>query len=311
MTRARIALLAALALGASSCDIGGVLRRNASTFFSTPAKLPNRIRRPARPDARLAVLWIGHATALIQMDDKFILTDPVFTETVGQFSRRMVEPGIDPADLPRLDAVLISHMHFDHLSMGSLAMIERKLSYLVVPEKGAIYVPSFSFDTVELPAWKSYEHAGLRITAVPVIHPGFRWFVDTQAMDTSATGYVLEYHGMKVYFGGDTAYSQERFQATAARFPGIDLAILPISPVNPREVMEAIHLDSREALQAFQDLGARWMMPVHHATFVNSVDPPFYAAGLLQREMALRGIGEERVRFFEVGEQRVFVAKAP
>jgi L-ascorbate metabolism protein UlaG (beta-lactamase superfamily) len=311
MTRARLALLAALALGASSCDVGAILKRNSSAFFSEPAKLQNRIKQPVRADARLAVLWVGHATALIQMDDKFVLTDPVFTETVGQFSRRIVEPGIDPADLPHVDAVVISHMHFDHLSMGSLALVERKVSTLVVPEKGTIYIPDFAFDTIELAAWQSYAQGGLRITAVPVLHPGFRWGVDTQAMDTSATGYVIEYHGMKVYFGGDTAYAKERFQATAARFPGIDLALLPISPVNPRAVMDAIHLDSRQALLAFQDLGARWMVPVHHATFVNSVDPPYYAAGLLQREMAIMGVGEERVHLMDVGEQQVFVAKAP
>ena len=59
------------------------------------------ITEPARPDARLAALWVGHATVLVQLDDKFILTDPVFTDTVGQISKRLVEPGLDPEVCPR------------------------------------------------------------------------------------------------------------------------------------------------------------------------------------------------------------------
>ena len=94
-----------------------------------------KLTDPIDKNARLAVLWIGHATALVQIDDKVILTDPVFTSSVGQLSKRLVEPGLDPENLPPVDAVLISHMHFDHLSLGSLEMIERKVRMLLMPPR--------------------------------------------------------------------------------------------------------------------------------------------------------------------------------
>jgi len=245
-------------------------------LFSRPAPLPStRIAQPRRDDARVAVLWVGHATVLLQMDDQMILTDPLLVDTVGQLTRRLQEPGIDPANLPQLDAVVVSHMHFDHLSYGSLDRIEPKVRRLFVPRGGMVYVPNYAFDVRELGTWESFQNeAGLRVTAVPVKHVGFRYGLDAAWMKSTFTGYVFEYHGLTVYFGGDTAYDGERFRATRARFPAIDLAILPIGPIHPRGTMEATHVDPAESVQAFLDLGARVMVPIHYATLVNSFDAP-------------------------------------
>jgi N-acyl-phosphatidylethanolamine-hydrolysing phospholipase D len=308
MRRSALAVLA-LALAMPACAPGTIFAGNVAAFFRAPARVPHKIERPYRPDARLAVLWIGHASMLVQIDDKLVLTDPVFTETVGQVSRRLVEPGLDPAVLPRVDAAIISHLHPDHLSLASLQQIERKLGYLVVPEQGTAHVPDFAFETVELPWWKSFEQGGLRITAVPVRHTGFRWGVDATWMkDKGRSGYVIEYHGIKVYFGGDTAYTKERFEATRARFPDLDLAILPIAPGRPRSIMESMHVDPAEALDAFADLGARWMVPMHHSTFVNSIDPPDAEVRELARLTRARGL-DDRVRILAIGEQRVLVPR--
>ncbi|APR86531.1 Outer membrane protein romA [Minicystis rosea] len=275
LSRASFAVAALLASSTLSCAVSTMVGNNAVAFFQKPASVPHKIDRPFRADARLAVLWIGHASMLVQIDDKLILTDPVLTETVAQVSRRLVEPGIDAAAIPHVDAAIISHLHPDHLSMGSLQMLERKLGCLVVPEQGTAHVPDFAFETVELPFWRSFERAGLRITAVPVRHTGFRWGVDSMWMTGKGfSGYVIEYHGITVYFGGDTAYAKAHFEATRARFPKIDLAILPIAPARPRDIMEGMHIDPAEALDAFRDLGARFMVPMHHSTFINSVDPP-------------------------------------
>ena len=129
-----------------ACSRGS--RSRAASSCAPPAGRPARFlvaaqgreaKDPIDKDARLAVLWVGHATALVQIDDKVILTDPVFTSTVGMLSRRLVEPGIDPQDLPPLDAVLISHMHYDHLSLGSLELIEPRSNPLV-PRGGLAYL---------------------------------------------------------------------------------------------------------------------------------------------------------------------------
>jgi N-acyl-phosphatidylethanolamine-hydrolysing phospholipase D len=301
---------AAVALAAllSACTASRILGGNLAALGTRPRPVPNKITHPARSDSRIAVTWVGHATVLVQLDDKFILTDPVFTETIGQLTRRMVEPGLDPENLPPIDAVLVSHMHFDHLSLGSLDLIEPKTRRLFVPEGGLVYIPNYRFDERELATWRSWEEGGLRITAVPVKHNGFRYGADGAWMTTSFTGYVVEYHGLTVYFGGDTAYFPG-FSETRERFAHIDLALLPIAPIHPRSFMEAMHVDPREAMQAMSDLGAETMMPIHFDTFPNSADEPGEAKDLLRKLADERGLGPDRVAILEIGEQRVIVPK--
>jgi L-ascorbate metabolism protein UlaG (beta-lactamase superfamily) len=306
----RISELALLALlvATPGCFVGRAGVRVLGSFFSSPEKVV-QAKHPVAKDARLAAVWVGHSTVLVQLDDKVILTDPVFTNTVGQLSKRLVEPGIDPKDLPPVDAVLISHMHVDHLSLGSLEMIEPRVRTALLPPGGAAYITDgFSFPSYELRTWQAWEKDGLRVTAVPVDHVGFRYGVDDAWMTHAFTGYLVEYHGLKVYFGGDTAYDQRNFVETGQRFPKIDLALLPIGPIEPRSFMRRFHLDPREALQAFIDLDAARMLPIHYGTFVNSTDNP----GDALRELAIAqksvDLGPRRlVAPLKIGERRVFV----
>jgi L-ascorbate metabolism protein UlaG (beta-lactamase superfamily) len=282
-----------------------------SPLFESPRRVENKIQTPVRADARLAVLWVGHATALLQLDDKLVMTDPVFTSSVGQLSARLVEPGLDLERVPRLDAVLISHLHFDHLSLGTLEALEDRIRTLVVPERGLVYLTDFDFPAVELATWQSFEHDGLRITAVPVDHNGMRYGIDRAWMTTGFSGYVIEYRGQCVYFGGDTGYAKTLFQKTRQRFPKIDLALLPIAPIKPRSFMAQFHIDPHEAVDAFFDLGARWMVPIHFDTFVNSRDAVGDAPKRLRHVMRERGVGSDRIALLEIGEQRVFVRQDP
>jgi L-ascorbate metabolism protein UlaG (beta-lactamase superfamily) len=122
-------------------------------------------------------------------------------------------------------------------------------------------------------------------------------------MTTSYTGYVVEYAGHSVYFGGDTGYSRE-FRETARRFPDLDLAVLPIAPIEPRDFMCRVHLDPGEALRAFDDLGAKLLLPMHFDTFVNSDDSPGQARRELERLAMRKHLGAKLV-LLEVGEQRL------
>lgn len=305
-------LLVALALAGCARPLGllGVVSRNAAALLTPVRHVPYRVTRPARADARLAVLWVGHATVLVQIDDRFVLTDPVFTAAVGQVSPRLVEPGIDPARLPRLDAVLVSHTHFDHLSQGSLTMLAPRAAHLLVPSGAMVYVPDVDLPATELPTWTHWEHRGLRVTAVPVEHTGWRYGADAAWMTDSFTAYVIEYHGLTVYFGGDTAYAPALFRATAARFPRIDLALLPIAPIEPRDFMGPHHMDPPQAVQAFRDLGAAHMVPIHFDTFINSADAVGDAPAALRRVLAARRVGPGEVSILAIGEQRVIVPRA-
>jgi N-acyl-phosphatidylethanolamine-hydrolysing phospholipase D len=307
MVRARLLLPIVFAL--SGCGfIGRVLQRSFAAS-PEPARIENKIRDPRRADARLAVLWIGHATALVQLDDAFVLTDPVFTRNVGQLSPRLVEPGHHANDLPPLAAVVVSHMHFDHLSYDSLSMIEDKTPIVFLPPGAKASVPRYAFESRELDRWESHDAGGVKVTAVPVRHVGGRWGID-QAWNTRAfTGYVFQYHGLSVYFGGDTAFDRDRFEQTRASFPDLSLALLPICPTAPRDFMRRTHMDTIEALDAFSLLGARHMVPVHFDTFINSDDRPGDCSRFLRDHMRERGISDDQVAILAIGEQRVLIAK--
>jgi N-acyl-phosphatidylethanolamine-hydrolysing phospholipase D len=304
---ATLALLAML-VAVVACGTGyRVLSRSVAAMTVGPRPVARRVRHPKLEHARLAVLWVGHSTALIQLDDRLVLTDPVFTRSVGQLSPRLVEPGLSPDVIPSLDAVVVSHMHFDHLSHESLDRIASKTRWLVLPAGGLVYLGDYRFRVSELRRWQAHELDGLRITAVPARHAGWRYALDAPWMTRSAAGYVIEYHGLVVYFAGDTGYRSALFRDIARRFPDIDLALLPIAPISPPEFMRRRHLDPAQALDAFELLHARWFVPIHFDTFINSTGELGDAPALLRRELARRQIPADRVHLLDVGEQRVFV----
>jgi N-acyl-phosphatidylethanolamine-hydrolysing phospholipase D len=265
----------------------------------------HKVTTPIRPDVGLSVLWVGHATVLIQIHDKIIITDPVFTKTIGLLAKRSIDAGLDPAAITRLDAILISHIHFDHFSYGSLGMLPRS-ARLFVPSGGIAYTPEFGFaETLPLKQWQAFEKDGMRITAVPVQHFGGRYGFDAGwNAEPTWTGYVIEYKGTTVLFAGDTGYDPEFFKEIGRRFQ-IDVALLPIAPIEPRDFMGRVHTDPKDALQVFEDVGAKVMIPIHHDTFFQGLEPtPSYAKTIMQKLVEERGL-QQRVKILEIGEQIV------
>ncbi len=108
------------------------------------ALVPHKLSNPILPDVGLSVLWVGHASVLIQIHDKVFLTDPSFSRTVGILSQRVVEPGIDPASLHHVDYVLVSHIHFDHLNYESLSDLPKQ-GTLLIPIGGQSTLLSLAF----------------------------------------------------------------------------------------------------------------------------------------------------------------------
>ncbi len=285
--------------------------RSIAALLGTPRKIENKITDPYLPEARLAVVWIGHATVLIQIDDKFILTDPNLMNTVGQFSKRLVEPGIDPENLPVLSAVLISHMHIDHLSPASIDLICGKIHQLLIPQGGMVYIPDFAFPIDELAKWQTWEKDGLRITAVPAVHNGWRYGLDDAWMKTSYTGYLIEYNGIRVHFAGDTAYDPDLFVSIGERFPDIDLTLVPVAPIHPRDYSKARHTDPVEAIQIFQDLKADFLTPIHFDTFPESADTLGEAASIMRKEMSVKGLSDDQVVILRHGERHMYLRQEP
>lgn len=283
----------------TGCWVGRAMGRNAAHFADAPLATPKAA--PGVTGAKLAVTWIGHATMLIQLGEHFVLTDPMLMPTIAQLAKRRVQPGIDPERMPWLDAVVISHMHQDHYSPNSLDLIDGKISRLLLPENGLLYAADATYPTRDMSTWQRDTSGAIAITQVPVKHVGWRYAVDAGWMPRAFCGWVLEYGGLTVYFGGDTGYDRARFLATRKRFPHIDLALLPIAPVEPRRSQAPNHVGPLEALDAFLDLGAEVMVPMHYDTFWFGDDQPGDAVRILREGMKTKGIRDDRVRIAEIG----------
>ncbi len=317
-----IVLLAIIIISASaiSCNMLLVAVRNVPVFFSEPRKVTDKIKQPIKRDARLSALWIGHATVLLQMDDKVIITDPFLTETVGEFARRIVEPGIDPENIPKCDIVLISHSHFDHLSYGSLQMLEKKGkgTSLVFPKDLENYLPDYDMNFIRLGNNKGYENEitgettlvnGVKITAVYAQHWGGRYGFDGYLWDdNSYTGYIIQYNGMTVYFAGDTGYDSTKFKKLGKLFD-IDLALIPIGPcADCRQCGTFNHVFPVDAFEIFKDINPNWMIPIHYGTLQFAQADPIEPVYVFE-ELKVKNKESERIKILEIGDQYTFMSK--
>ena len=263
------------------------------------------ITTPFLPNAKLAVAWVGHATVLLQIQDKIIITDPFLTNTIGMVVKRSVGPGLDPALLPKVDVTLVSHIHFDHFSYGSLDLLPKN-GILAVPLGAAEYTPDFGFQEVhEMKPWDVIEKDGVRVTAVPAQHFTGRYGFDGEWLgELGYTGYVIEYGGYAVFFAGDTGYNPEYFKEIGRRFK-IDLALIPIAPGSGAGVGSRVHVNPLGALMIFKDVGAKYMMPMHYGTlFYGPETNPTEPLDRLKDAAARQGL-TDRIIGLQVGEQRV------
>lgn len=307
--RALIVCFVVLLLSLSGCS--GYLQRMVTQSFgrfgASIPDAPHIITTPIIPNANLAVGWVGHATVLIQIRDKIIITDPLFTNTIGMLVKRFVKPGLDPKILPKVDFTLISHMHFDHFSFGSLEELP-KSGILVIPDGLAEYTPEFGFrETDLLKPWEVLERDSVRITAVPVRHFNGRYGMDGAWLGTRGyTGYVIEYDGIVVFFAGDTGYDPELFKEIGRRFK-IQLALIPIAPGGGGAggLGSRVHVSPLGAVTIFKDVGAKYMMPIHFGTmYYGSTPNPEAQLEALRAAAQQEGVAD-RIVVLEVGEQRV------
>jgi L-ascorbate metabolism protein UlaG (beta-lactamase superfamily) len=222
----------------------------------------------------LGVTFIGHSSFLIQIGGRKLLIDPVFAERLIAL-RRLRRPGVRIKDLPAIDLVLLSHAHMDHLNRPSLRRIvahNMKVSgrapIAVVPWGVEDLVSDLGFArVVTLEWWQTKSISGIDISMTPCKHWGARLFKDTHR---GFGGYVLRGGGHTLYHSGDTAYF-DGFAKIGKRWKP-DIALLPIGAYRP-DSYRGVHTCPEEALQAFLDVGAQRMIPMHYGTFRLSQEP--------------------------------------
>ena len=217
----------------------------------------------------LAVTWFGHASALLEVDGRRVLVDPVWGERVSPSpligpTRLHPVPG-ELADLPPVDAVLISHDHYDHLDLPTVRELVRlSAAPFVVPLGIGAHLRVWGVPEeriVELDWNASTTVGGLTLTCTEARHFSGRYlYRDT----TLWASWAIAGPRHSVFFGGDTGYTPA-FAAIGAQHGPFDLTLLPVGAYN--EAWHAIHMDPEEAVRAHGDLGGRVMLPIHWATF--------------------------------------------
>lgn len=255
------------------------------------------------------VTWIGHSTVLVQLDGVTFLTDPTWAGRSGPFSgfigvRRYTPPGIAFDDLPRIDFVLISHDHYDHLDEPTVRRLARTFDPLFVVPLGikAWLADRGITHAVELDWGESVAVKGLTVVCTPAQHGGGRTAVD-QGRRLWSSWAVLG--SKRFYFGGDTGYYRH-FTETGARLGPFDLAALPIGSYTPREIARPVHMSPEEALQASLDLRASHLLGVHWGTFALAREPYDEPPTRLRAELERRHLGADAAWILNPGETRTW-----
>jgi L-ascorbate metabolism protein UlaG (beta-lactamase superfamily) len=234
-----------------------------------PVETRRRADFDAPPASGLRATWLGHATALVEIDGVRVLTDPVWSERVSPSSfvgpRRFFEPPLALADLPRIDAVVISHDHYDHLDMETVKTLARTGTRFCVPlgvgahlEKWGIPAPQIA----ERDWGEPTEIAGITITPAAARHFSGRRLSDRDA--TLWCSWVLAGPRHRVFYSGDSGYF-DGFRDIGGAYGPFDVTLMSLGAYGP--TWPLIHMTPEEVVQAHRDLRGELLVPVHWATF--------------------------------------------
>ncbi|HEY1542875.1 MAG TPA: MBL fold metallo-hydrolase [Xanthobacteraceae bacterium] len=258
----------------------------------------------------IAITFVNHATFLIQTAEVAILTDPIWSERASPFRRigpkRVRPPGVIFGDLPAIDIVLVSHNHYDHLDVATLARLRQRFAPTVLAAAGdGRLIAPLGFRRVhELDWWEQVRlRDTLAITFVPAQHFSARGLFDRQK--SLWGGFMIESRGRRVYFGGDTGYSTH-FADIRGRFGPPDVAMIGIGAYEPRWFMQPVHMNPAEAVRAHRDLGSRRSIGMHFGTFQLTLEPINQPRIDLERARADSGIPPDEFVTLHEGETRIY-----
>ena len=217
----------------------------------------------------LRFVWLGHSSVLVELDCKRILIDPVFSERASIFSwagpKRFQPPPIQAKDLPTLDAVLISHDHYDHLDKSTIVAIAEKTASFHVPLGVAAILESWGIQKSKIHEyawWDVHEVDGITIVATPARHFSGRGLFDRNR--TLWCSWVVSRNGKKVFHSGDTGMTAQ-FKEIGKKYGPFDVAFIKMAAYN--ENWPDIHLNPEQAVEANHDIGGKLLVPIHWATF--------------------------------------------
>jgi N-acyl-phosphatidylethanolamine-hydrolysing phospholipase D len=242
-----------------------------------------------------SAVWIGHSTFLVECNGVTLLTDPIFNQYCSPIPikglKRRSEISFQVHTLPKIDIVLLSHNHYDHLDDHAVRELAAKQPHIlwILPKGMASWFRRRGITRcLELGWWDSVALNTCSITAVPTQHFSGRSLWDRNK--THWNGYVVEIGKKKLYFVGDTGYNDYDFKKIGFRFAPIDLSLIPIGAYLPRRLMSPVHCCPKGAVQIHQDVGSRFSLGMHWNTFCLSEEPldlPPYELYLAMKEKNL------------------------
>lgn len=257
---------------------------------------------------RDSLTWLGHACFLIRIDGRTLLTDPYLSPYAapihGIGPKRYAGTGIGIDRLPRLDAILLSHNHYDHLDAAALRRLaaHNDKTCFVVPLGVKRIIKRLGYDHVHELDWGDELLDGaLRYTALPAVHFSSRTPFDRNR--TLWCGYGIRSAQRSLYFAGDTGWG-EVFEHVGRRHGPFDTALLPIGAYEPRLLMQAVHANPEEAVRIGQALQAQRLVAMHWGTVALTTEPAFEPPTRFSQAAALAGYAPEQAWVMKIGETR-------
>lgn len=262
----------------------------------------------ASPPAGPQLTWLGHASFLFQCQGENLLTDPVLSERASPFQfvgpRRFTPAALTVAEMPRIDRVLISHNHYDHLDEPTIRQLHRRfgddLCFCIPLGLRRWFETRGIHNLVELGWWQSQALSPeCEVFCLPAQH-----FSGRTATDRNTTlwcSWLLDINGFRFYFAGDTGYGQV-FRDIGDLFAPIDLALLPIGAYDPRWFMAPVHVAPEEAVSIHRDIGARQSVAMHWGTFVLTDEPMDEPPRRLRQALEGQGMSDSAFRVMRHGE---------
>lgn len=263
---------------------------------------------PAIVNQGIQITFVNHSTFLIQVAGLNILTDPVWSKRVSPFQfagpKRMRPPGLAMDQLPKIDLILLSHNHYDHLDLPTVQKLVREHQPQIVTPLGVgQFIKSrASGKATDLDWWESFAFSEkVKISSVPAQHFSGRGILDRDA--TLWCGYIIDTPDQKIYFAGDSGYGSF-FKTIGERHPGIDLALLPIGAYAPVWFMSSIHTTPEEAAKIHLEVKAKQSVASHFGTFPLAYEGMQEAQSGLQTALEKFNIPTEQFWVLEEGEGR-------